>query len=197
MLESTLDLPLSWTCLFKNNTYEINNGYLFDDIKAGNNYQIIDHMSNRAVIDTIQEEAFGYVFIVLDSKSNHIESSTNSIFDIIGTIGGSFELIHYVIFTMYFSLRNNLYLHTMINRVNSYKSSQKEPDIKMHNNWDKRSRTNNQINGRLIASRRFDKQDDSRYQMVLNHQFNKHNMRDLRVFGKIKEYIDFRQMFRK
>ena len=113
----------------KNNTFEINNGIFFDNIKTGNYYQITEQTVNKVVRTPYEEDSIGLIYVVLDSKSSHLESSTNSILDIIGTIGGSFELIHYIILTMFLSLRKNLYFHTMINRVNSYQNNQNVSDI--------------------------------------------------------------------
>ena len=118
----------------KNNTFEINNGFLFDNIKTGNYYQITEQTVNKVVRAPYEQDSIGLIYVVLDSKSSHLESSTNSILDIIGTIGGSFELIHYVILTMFLSLRKNLYFHTMINRVNIYQSNQNKLDMSMHKN---------------------------------------------------------------
>ena len=197
MLYSIRTLLLILIYLSKNSTFEINQGILFDNVKTGNYYQTSDHIYNKIMQYQHEENAFASIFISLDSKSSHLEISTNSILDILGTIGGSYELIHYVILTLFASLRSKLYYHTIINRVNSYQSSQNEPDVKMNKNRVGKPRNITQQDRMSQRSRKFDEQDDSKHQTITNHQFSKQNMLSTTVFQKFITNFNTRKSIQK
>ena len=124
------------TYTLENNTFEIDNGYLFDSIKQGNYYEATQQITNTIPIPSSslsveQDYNIGYASILFDSESRHIESKVNHLLDVIGTIGGSFELIHFVLLTIYVTLRNNLYFYTIINKIRKFQISQDEVDIKV------------------------------------------------------------------
>ena len=101
----------------------------------------------------------------LDPESTHIESKVNHILEVIGTIGGSVELVHYVLLLMYSRLRKNLYFHTLINRMHDYHSS--------HNHFDEKVNVYKSRNLRKLfkqtktqqKSMRHQQQDESKHEM--------------------------------
>ena len=165
-----------------NNTYEIDNGYLFENVKQGNYYeatkQIMHTVPESAVFGT-QEVYIGVVSIYLDLESKHLESSVNHLLDVIGNIGGSFELISYIILSIYIILRKNLYFYTIIKRIRDFQMSQDELDVKVYrkrgpkraeetkipnntkrfNASEHRTSSNNQPQYKSLGMYRFDQKD--------------------------------------
>ena len=156
----------------ENNTFEIDNGYLFENIKQGNYYEATQQTTN-IVSDSIifasndtDNVNIGVISILLDSESKRHESDVNHLLDVIGTIGGSFELIHYIILTIYITLRKNLYFYAIIKNIRDFQMSQDEVKIKVFN---VRSRTSG-IAEETKIPQNTKKFDESEHKTVSNNQ---------------------------
>ena len=136
---------------------------MFENVKKGNYYEATRQVTNVVSRYPSQEYPFWSVFIVLDSDSIHLEGKVNHILDVIGTIGGSFELIHYVIFLFYISLRNNLYFHTILKKINQFEYSQDDLNIKAYPKRRNILRTVNQGTNVMEKSKKF---EDSKHAVV-------------------------------
>ena len=102
----------------ENSTYEIDNGYMFSDIKKGNFYQISD--VNKDFLtkpNRFNGTLISYATMTLDIESTHFESSVFQIMDSIGTIGGIFELLLGVLLMIYSRIRKSLYYHSIIDEL--------------------------------------------------------------------------------
>ena len=138
---------------------------MFDNIKRGNHYEVTRRVTNYNQVFPEEGFPFGFITINLDSESNYLESSVNHILEVIGTIGGSVELVHYVLLLMYSRLRKNLYFHTLINRMHDYHSS--------HNHFDEKVNVYKSRNLRKLfkqtktqqKSMRHQQQDESKHEM--------------------------------
>ena len=111
---------------------------MFENKKKGNYYEVTRDVTNKFKSIPTEGSIFGEFTIMLDSDSIEYESNVNHILDVIGTIGGSFELVHYSILIIYITLRKNLYFYTMLKRIYDFKMSQ-------NNSHMYASRINNQM----------------------------------------------------
>ena len=106
----------------KNNTYDIDNGYIFSDVKKGNFYQISGFKQERITrLDNDQDNFMSAIILNLDTESKHFESNVYQIMDSIGTIGGIFELLLGVLLILYGKIRKSLYYYSIIGELNSMK----------------------------------------------------------------------------
>ena len=125
----------------ENNTYEIDNGYLFENVKRGHYYEATRQISNKLFHANMRlNSEFGKITFKLDLDSKHLESEVNHILDVIGTIGGSFELIHYILLTIYITLRKNLYFYTIIKSIRNFQNSQNVLEVKVYKGQSRISR---------------------------------------------------------
>ena len=151
----------------ENNTYEIDNGYLFENVKKGHYYEATRQISNKLFHANMRlNSEFGKITFKLDLDSKHLESEVNHILDVIGTIGGSFELIHYIILTVYIALRKNLYFYAIIKNIRDFQMSQDEVKINIFN---VRSRTSG-IAEETKMPQNTKKFDESEHKTVSNNQ---------------------------
>ena len=105
-------------CIFQNNTYEIDNGYFFSDVKKGNFYQISKQTSNSISLIDTSIRNLASISATLDLESKHYKSSVYHFIEAIGTIGGIYELLFQAILVMYFSIRKNLYFYSFLAELN-------------------------------------------------------------------------------
>ena len=110
-------------------------------MNRGNYYEVTRQVSDKLSRTPVEENLLWVFTFMLDSESIHVEGQVNHILDMIGTIGGAFELIHYTIFIVYFSLRNNLYFHTILSKIHDFKNSQDNLNVKVYTIKDKTLRT--------------------------------------------------------
>ena len=120
--------------MLKNSTFEIENGYIFSNTKAGNYYEATKQVMNKKAEALEEYFDLGVISIIVDADSTHLESSVNHILDVIGTIGGSFELVHYFLLIIYLTIRKNLYFYTIIKRINEFQRSQNTLNVKVYPN---------------------------------------------------------------
>ena len=139
-------------------------------MKKGNYYEIKEHIINNLEMYSSENYPFGYIYISLDSESIHLQSSVHHILEVLGTIGGSFELVHYIIFIIYSTFRKNLYFHSMIKGISDFQKFQNQVGIKIHKNRREICRINEQVKEMPKRVRNFDEQDESKHEIVLNNQ---------------------------
>ena len=100
------------------NTYEIEGG-LFHSQKNGKLYSVV---KERAHITELFEDKVNKVFlnfeISLDQKITHFRSTSYGIVDVIGTLGGAFGIISWLLMLFYGSIREGVYLFSVINHLN-------------------------------------------------------------------------------
>ena len=143
---------------------------MFDNIKRGNYYEVTRRVENKNNVSPSEDYPFGYIIVHLDSESKHIESSVNHVLEVIGTIGGSFELIHYSILILYATLRKNLYFHTIINRIHDYQRFQNRLNIKVSKSKHRMTRTADLKAATPEKSRLFEQHEDSKHEINSNSQ---------------------------
>ena len=119
--------------------------------------------------------------------------------DIIGYIGGSFELVHYIIFMVYSYFSKSLYYYTIINGISDFQRSQNKVDIKSHRTQPKMFRRNWQQTGIQRRPRRYDESDESKHaEIAPNNQTKKRDYLVDRVFGiYLKKEENYTQLVRK
>ena len=114
----------------ENNTYEIDNGYIFSDVKKGNFYQTSGYRQDYVTrVDIFENRVISAITLNLDTESKHFESTVYQLMDLIGTIGGIFELLMGAILMVYGKIRRSLYYHSIINElhvVQRYKIDEKD-----------------------------------------------------------------------
>ena len=101
----------------KKNTYEIESG-LFSPQKTGNFYQIskdVTHTSKNNIES--QDTLLANLQVQLDPQVTHYKSTTYGIIDAIGTLGGTFEILFWLLMLLYSSTRDNVYLFSVINSL--------------------------------------------------------------------------------
>ena len=117
-----LKTSLSSTFTPENNTYEVDDGYIFSNKKKGNFYEISDIRK-----DSVSKYSYDFggaisiTSLTLDTESKHYESKVNHFMDAIGTIGGIFEILLMMISLVYSKIRKNLYYQSIINELNRQK----------------------------------------------------------------------------
>ena len=98
------------------NTYEIESG-IFSSEKTGKFYTV----SKEKTFVSEQENANNKVFlnfdVRLDSKVKHYKSIAYGIIDAIGTLGGVFEILYWILMLFFGSIRENMYLFSVINTL--------------------------------------------------------------------------------
>ena len=99
------------------NTYEIESG-IFNSEQSGKFYTVERENihSTEHVLDT-STKVFVSLDIRLDTKVKHYKSITYGIIDAIGTLGGVFEILVWVLMIFYSSLREKMYLFFVINTI--------------------------------------------------------------------------------
>ena len=150
----------------KNSTYEIDNGYIFSDIKKGNFYKISDFKKN--IVTRLDDNSDGVLSIIAlnaDTESTHIQSSVYQIMDSIGTIGGIFELLLGTLLMIYTRIRKSLYYHSIIDQMQITKRDQSNETVKF-----KASETPYQSHD--VASRDESKRMDHENNRLLNNLSN-------------------------
>ena len=154
-------------------------------MKKGSYYEVNKHSTNIFEKSEAGDYRFGEIYIALDSESKHLESNVHNILDIIGTIGGSFELVHYIIFIIYCTFRQNLYFYSMIKGIGDFKKSQDKVDIKKHKSQLDTSRRNHQdVKNR--RERNYEEHDESKHELAPNENQNQIQNRDVllnKLFG--------------
>ena len=171
-------------------------------MKKGSYYEVKQYNINTFVRNDSAFEPFGVVHITLDSESKHLESSVSHILDIIGYIGGSFELVHYIIFMVYSYFSKSLYYYTIINGISDFQRSQNKVDIKSHRTQPKMSRQNRQQTEIQRRPRRYDESDEhdesKHAEIAPNNQTKKRDYLVDRVFGiYLKKEENYTQLVRK
>ena len=98
------------------NTYEIESG-LFSSEKTGKFYTVSRESTYSSQIINITDKVILNFEVMLDAKVTHYKSTTYGIIDAIGTLGGVFEILFWVLMLLYGSLRENMYLFSVINTL--------------------------------------------------------------------------------
>ena len=80
------------------------------------------------------------MYITLDSEIKNYKARVYGIIDAIGTLGGAFEIIFWIIMLFYGSIRKNLYLYSVVNSLSQ--DDESEVNQQQHNNDLRRSRRN-------------------------------------------------------
>ena len=123
-----------------NNTYEIDSGYFFSDVKKGNFYQISRQTSNSISRSNSSDRSLASIIATLDLESKHYKSSVYHFAEAVGTIGGIYELLFEGILIIYFSIRKNLYFYSflsMLNKLSIY--GYQNRDLRTNNNHNNQS----------------------------------------------------------
>ena len=128
-----LKTSLSSTFTPENNTYEVDDGYIFSNKKKGNFYEISDIRKDSVTKYSYDfDGAISVASLTLDTESKHYESKVNHFMDAIGTIGGIFEILLMMITLLYSKIRKNLYYQSIINELNRQKQKDDQNSIKIN-----------------------------------------------------------------
>ena len=107
------------------NTYEIESG-IFSSEKTGKFYTVSREKTYGAEsFDTNYKKLLNFE-LRLDSKVRHYKSITYGIIDAIGTLGGVFEILLWVLMLFYGSIRENMYLFSVINTLTQFNQNEDE-----------------------------------------------------------------------
>ena len=114
-----------YTMFIGMNTYEIESG-IFSSEKTGKFYTV-----SREKIFAIEHKNTTHKVLLnfdlrLDSKVKHYKSITYGIIDAIGTLGGVFEILFWVLMLLYGSIRENMYLFSVINTLTQFNQNGEE-----------------------------------------------------------------------
>ena len=98
------------------NTYEMEGG-MFSSDKTGEFYTVTrDNTHTRKLSDT-RDKVYLSFEARLEGQMKHYKSSTYGIIDVIGTLGGVFEIIFWLLMLLYGSIQKNVYLFSVINSL--------------------------------------------------------------------------------
>lgn len=113
-----------------NNTYSFYDNYLISNPKIGEFYSISNHFSSQ---DAYEDCSFGVVSLYLDNESVHYERRVYNLYDMIGDVGG----IYQVVFTLFYFFSNRytskLYGLQMINGLHQSQTLSKVTPINQSN----------------------------------------------------------------
>ena len=110
------------------NTYEIESG-IFSSEKTGKFYTV----NRERTFDTSYPNTTNKILmqyeLMLDSKVKHYKSITYGIIDAIGTLGGVFEILLWVLMLFYGSIRENMYLFSVISTLAQFNQNGEEKSV--------------------------------------------------------------------
>ena len=100
------------------NNYEIETGGLFSQNKEGEFYKVQGERQDRHNHDLNTTTKYSLEFqIYLDPEEKQYSVQIYRVIDAIGTLGGVHEILLWCIMLIYGSLRKNVYLFSIINRL--------------------------------------------------------------------------------
>ena len=102
--------------LIQKNEYELDKGYIQNDISKGNLYQVIG-ASHNVVRQTGDSGVFLSATLRLSSGSKVYTSRTYKIVDLLGTIGGVYEMAFGILSLIFSFISRKLYFYYMINSI--------------------------------------------------------------------------------
>ena len=98
------------------NTYEIDKGFIYPDVKSGSFYEMSKDMTT-STIRNIDRVRFAKFDISMQSQAKHYEVNVYTIFDLSGTIGGIFELAILSVSFFVSLLRDSRYTYSLLNEI--------------------------------------------------------------------------------
>ena len=98
------------------NTYEIEGG-IFSSSKTGKFYTVNRENILISELPNTPQKTFLKFDVRLDAKVKHYNSMTYGIIEAIGTLGGVFEILFWILMLFYGSLSEKMYLLSVINTL--------------------------------------------------------------------------------
>ena len=105
----------TYDILIQKNEYEIDKGYVLEDISKGNLYQVAG--STHKIARSHNDHTFFYGTIMISPESKIYKSQTYKLLDAIGTIGGVYELAFGVLYFIYSFFSTKIYFYHMVSSL--------------------------------------------------------------------------------
>ena len=98
------------------NTYEMEGGILNSD-KTGKFYAVTRENTHTRKLSNTTNKVFFYFVARLEGQVKHYKSIAYGVIDVIGTLGGVFEILFWSLMLLYGSIQKNVYLFSVINSL--------------------------------------------------------------------------------
>lgn len=135
---------------FGNNTYSFYDNYLMGDPKVGEFYSISSQSSSQT---TYIDRLIGQITILLDNESVHYERRVYNLYDMIGDIGGIYQVVIALFFFFINLYTSKLYDFMLVNGMFKDHAESKVTPLKLENSNDVQTNQNRKNKDTKIAKK--------------------------------------------